>query len=49
MEVKKEMADVYICCICGEEHEDENIHHIEVKGKPKKICEECATAVKGLV
>ena len=43
------MADVYICCVCGEEHKDENIHHIKVKGEPKKICEECATSIKGLV
>ena len=43
------MTDIYICCICGEEHEDKNIHHIEIKGKNKVICEQCATSIKGLV
>ena len=43
------MKDIYICCVCGEEHEDENIHHIKIKGEPKKICEECATSIKGLI
>jgi hypothetical protein len=41
------MTDLYICCVCGKEHEDENIHHVEVKGEPKKICKECVTAIKG--
>jgi len=46
------MTDLYICCVCGEEHEDEHIqhiHHIEIKDAPKKICKECATAIKGFI
>jgi len=48
-EVKKNMTDLYICCVCGEEYEDEHIHHIEIKDEPKKICNECATAIKGFI
>jgi hypothetical protein len=42
------MEECHICLICGEEHEEEDIHHIEIKGNTKKICEECVTAIKGL-
>ena len=38
-----------ICCVCGEEHGLDDIHHIDVKGQKKKICKGCATAIKGLV
>jgi len=37
-----------VCCICGEEHGLDEIEHIETKGKERKICKECATAIKGL-
>ena len=43
------MTDLYFCCICGEEHEEDKIRHVEVKGDTKKICEECATAIKGII
>ena len=43
------MEEIYICCICGEEHEDEDVHHLEVKGETKDICKGCATSIKGLV
>ena len=46
---EKNMTDLYICCVCGEEHEEEKIHHIEIKDETKKICKECATAIKGLI
>ena len=35
------------CCVCGEEHGLDDIEHIETKGKPRKICKECAAAIKG--
>jgi len=35
------------CCVCGEEHGLDEIEHIEIKGKPKKICKGCAAAIKG--
>jgi len=38
-----------VCCVCGEEHGLDEIHHIETKGKEKKICKECATAIKGII
>jgi len=42
MEVKMEK-----CSVCDEEHDLDDIHHIEIKGKIKKICKGCATAIKG--
>ena len=38
-----------LCCVCGEEHGLDDIDHVEIKGETKKICKECATAVKGIV
>jgi hypothetical protein len=35
------------CDICGCEASEEKIKHIEIKGKVKKICEECVTSIKG--
>jgi len=35
------------CMICSCEFEEEDIRHIPIKGKPKKICEECIAAIKG--
>lgn len=43
------MDEVYVCCVCGKEHNTDDIHHIDIKDNPKKICTECATAIKGLV
>ena len=37
------------CCVCGEEHGLDDIEHIEIKGKKRKICKECATAIKGII
>ena len=39
------------CCVCGccmEEHEDMEFHEVKIKGENKKVCTECATAIKGL-
>ena len=36
-----------VCCVCGEEHGLDDINHVEIKGKEKKICKQCATAIKG--
>ena len=47
---KSNTADnLYICCVCGEEHDLENIHEIEIKGEMKNICKQCADTVHGLV
>jgi hypothetical protein len=43
------MDDKYLCSICGEAHDEDEMHELTIKGKPKKICKQCATAVKGLV
>jgi hypothetical protein len=36
------------CAICACEAEEEEMHQVKVKGKVKKICEQCVTAIKGL-
>jgi hypothetical protein len=36
------------CEVCGCEVEEEHLKHIPIKGKQKKICKECVTAIKGL-
>ena len=43
------MEKCYICCCCGEEHDLDEVHDVEIKGENKKICQECVTAVKGLI
>ncbi|HUT00322.1 MAG TPA: hypothetical protein VMY59_08405 [Candidatus Thermoplasmatota archaeon] len=35
------------CDVCSCEFKEEKIKHIHVKGKPKKICQECVAAIKG--
>jgi hypothetical protein len=35
------------CCVCGEEHGLDDIHHIETKKGKRKICKECVAAIKG--
>ena len=42
------MQEKYVCIVCGEEHGLDDIHHIKIKGKTKKICKGCASAIKGL-
>jgi hypothetical protein len=38
-----------VCCVCGEEHGLDEIEHIETKSGPRKICKECAAAIKGIL
>jgi len=35
------------CVVCNCEFKEEKIKHIHIKGKPKKICQECIAAIKG--
>jgi len=42
------MEETNTCCICGEKHPVEEIHHVDINGSSKNICKECVTAVKGL-
>jgi hypothetical protein len=37
------------CTICECDVPNEKIKHISIKGKVKKICEDCVTAVKGII
>ena len=43
------MTDIYVCCICDTEFDEEEVEHIEIKGNAKDICKECVTSVKGLI
>jgi len=51
IEGKNEYENIehYLCCVCGEEHGLDDIHSVEVKGKPKNICKECVDTVHGLI
>jgi hypothetical protein len=40
---------VYLCCVCGEEHELSELNDVEIKGQIKKVCEECVDTVHGLI
>jgi len=49
MEMKtQEMEECHVCCVCGMKCSENKIRHIDIKGKTRKICKECATAIKGL-
>jgi hypothetical protein len=39
--------DVYICCLCGEEHGLGDLQDIYVKEQEKKICKECVNIIHG--
>ena len=43
------MEEKIICDCCNEKENKDDIHHIEIKGKIRKICKECATAITGFV
>jgi hypothetical protein len=36
------------CTVCACDIEEEKLKQVKVKGKIKKICEQCVTAIKGL-
>jgi hypothetical protein len=37
------------CVVCNNACEEHTLRHIQIKGKPKKICQECVAAIKGIV
>ena len=37
------------CDICGEYHEKNVTHTVEIKGRKKNICQGCADTIHGLV
>lgn len=39
--------ECHVCCVCGTECSENKIRHIPIKGKIRKICRECAAAIKG--
>lgn len=42
------MEETMKCCLCDEKHPADDIHHVDINGSSKKICKECAAAIKGL-
>ena len=49
MKNKKESGKQCYCCdVCGKEHGLDDLKDIEIKGKTRKICKECVTAIKGI-
>jgi hypothetical protein len=40
--------DVYICCVCGEEHGLGDLHDVKIIGEIKKVCDGCADTIHGL-
>jgi hypothetical protein len=46
---KKMKEKHHVCLVCGEEHGLDDIHNIEIHGENKKICKECAAAIKGII
>jgi len=36
------------CVVCSCELPEKDMQHLEIKGKIKKVCQECVTAIKGL-
>lgn len=42
-------TELFVCCVCGEEHGLGETHDFEVKGQQKQICKGCADTVHGLV
>jgi hypothetical protein len=43
------MTDTCTCNICEFDVEEDDVKHIEIKGKVKNICKECLDSIKGLV
>jgi len=43
------MTDTCYCMLCELEFEEEDIKHLEIKGKVKDICNECVDSIKGLI
>ncbi len=37
------------CCVCGEKHDSTKLKEIEIKEEKKKICDECAGTIHGLI
>ena len=46
--MNKEVTEEY-CCVCGEKHDSTELKKVEIKGEKKKICDECAETIHGLV
>jgi hypothetical protein len=36
------------CDVCGEDVPDDELKHVHINKKTKRVCEGCITAIKGL-
>ena len=43
------MEESSTCCVCELKFKEEDVKHIEIKGKVKDICKECVDSIKGLI
>ena len=43
------MDDEVICCVCDLKVVTEKVKKVEVKDKVKDVCNECVTAITGLM
>ena len=49
MKIKKTAKKPCYCCeVCGEEHGLDDLNDYNIKGRIRKICRECVTAIKGI-
>ncbi|MBE3136918.1 MAG: hypothetical protein IMZ43_05955 [Thermoplasmata archaeon] len=45
----KSSDNLYYCCVCGDECDDDSLHEIDIRGEAKKICNECVDTIHGLM
>ncbi len=46
----KSDKDLYYCCICGNDFDDEDtLREVNIKGETKTICNECVDTIHGLM
>ncbi|MEF8880009.1 MAG: hypothetical protein V5A64_06440 [Candidatus Thermoplasmatota archaeon] len=43
------MTETKMCCVCGKEHDKEEVHNVTVKTGEKSVCDGCLTAIKGII
>lgn len=43
-----DLEPCYCCDVCGEEHGLDDLNDYKIKGKTRKICKDCVTAIKGI-
>ena len=44
-----DISDEITCCVCESKVEGTKVKKVDIKGKTKNICDECATTITGLM